>query len=46
MKVKRETCAFCGNVIDLKLWEKIDAHFNKESEDLRVLIKSKNYWFT
>jgi len=38
---KRETCAFCGNVIDLKLWKKIDAHFNKESEDLRVLIKSK-----
>lgn len=38
---KRETCAFCGNVIDLKLWDKIDAHFNKESEDLRVLIKSK-----
>ncbi len=40
-KNKRETCAFCGNVIDLKLWTKIDAHFNKESEDLRVLIKSK-----
>jgi len=32
---KRELCAFCGNEIPPDLWDKIDAHFNKESEDLR-----------
>ena len=41
-KGKRETCGFCGNPIDQKLWDKIDAHFNKESEELRKEIKSKS----
>jgi wobble nucleotide-excising tRNase len=37
----RETCGFCGNPIDENLWEKLDAHFSKESEDLRKEIKLK-----
>src|SRR5690606_34352694 len=40
-KGKRETCGFCGNPIDEKLWDKLDAHFSKESEELRKEIKSK-----
>lgn len=40
-KGKRETCGFCGNTIDNKLWEKLDAHFSKESEILRKEIKAK-----
>jgi wobble nucleotide-excising tRNase len=32
---KREKCAFCGNYINNDLWDKLDAHFSKESEDLR-----------
>lgn len=42
-KGKRETCGFCGNPIDEKLWDDLDAHFSKESEELRKEIKSKNY---
>lgn len=37
----RETCGFCGNPIDDNLWGKLDAHFSKESEDLRKEIKLK-----
>ena len=40
-KGKRETCGFCGNLINKNLWEQLDAHFNKESEELRKEIKSK-----
>lgn len=40
-KEKRESCGFCGNPIDDALWIKLDAHFSKESEDLRKEIKSK-----
>jgi wobble nucleotide-excising tRNase len=40
-KNKRETCGFCGNPINKDLWEKLDAHFSKESEELRREIKSK-----
>lgn len=40
-KEKRETCAFCGNVIDENLWKKLDEHFSKESEELRVEITNK-----
>src|SRR5690554_425812 len=40
-KDKRETCGFCGNPINKDLWEKLDAHFSKESEELRREIKSK-----
>lgn len=38
---KRNTCAFCGNSIDDKLWDKLDKHFNKESEILRKEILNK-----
>lgn len=34
-KDKRENCGFCGEKLDEKLWEKLGAHFNKESESLR-----------
>ncbi len=37
----RETCGFCGNPIDNNLWDKLDAHFSKESEDLRKEIRLK-----
>ena len=40
-KEKREICAFCGNVIDENLWKKLDEHFSKESEELRVEITNK-----
>lgn len=32
---KKERCAFCGNPIDKDRWELLDAHFSKESEDLK-----------
>jgi len=32
----RETCGFCGGALDENLWAKLDAHFSKESENLRV----------
>ncbi len=32
---KREKCGFCGNNLPSDLWEKLDKHFNQESEDLR-----------
>lgn len=37
----RDTCGFCGNPINENLWEKLDAHFSKESEELRKEIKLK-----
>ncbi|KAA6334302.1 hypothetical protein EZS27_017367 [termite gut metagenome] len=37
----RETCGFCGSPIDKSLWDKLDAHFSKESENLRNEIKNK-----
>lgn len=40
-KGKRDTCGFCGGPIDQSLWDKLDAHFSKESEDLRTEIKQK-----
>lgn len=40
-KGKRNKCGFCGNAIPDDLWEKLDAHFNKESEDLREEIKKE-----
>jgi len=40
-KGKRETCGFCGNPIDNSLWVKLDAHFSKESEELRKELKLK-----
>lgn len=38
-KGKRKTCGFCGNVLGEDLWGRLDAHFSKESEDLRAEIK-------
>lgn len=38
---KRDSCAFCGNPIDNELWKKLDAHFSKESEELRNGIDTK-----
>lgn len=32
---ERETCAFCGNTISKERWEALDAHFSKESEELK-----------
>lgn len=32
---KRDKCAFCGGKLDSRLWDKLDRHFNQESEDLR-----------
>jgi wobble nucleotide-excising tRNase len=40
-KGKRETCGFCGSTINKSLWDKLDAHFNKESEELRNELKLK-----
>ncbi|QOR67332.1 AAA family ATPase [Cytobacillus suaedae] len=34
-KGKRENCGFCGKTIEDDLWNKLDAHFSKESEELR-----------
>ena len=31
----RETCAFCGNPITSERWEELNAHFSKESEELK-----------
>lgn len=35
---KRETCGFCGQQLPEDLWNKLDAHFSKESEELREAI--------
>lgn len=32
---KRDKCAFCGSDLPAALWEKLDKHFNQESEELR-----------
>src|SRR5699024_10201111 len=32
---KRSTCAFCQSELNDELWEKIDAHFTKESEEYK-----------
>lgn len=33
-KGKRKTCGFCGQPLPADLWDKLDAHFSRESEDL------------
>ena len=38
---KRSACSFCGQPLPKDLWEKLDAHFNKESFDLENRIKSQ-----
>lgn len=40
-KGTRDTCGFCGNPISGDLWSQLDAHFSKESEDLRNELASK-----
>jgi wobble nucleotide-excising tRNase len=40
-KDKRETCGFCGGILPKDLWDKLDAHFSKESEELRINIQSQ-----
>jgi wobble nucleotide-excising tRNase len=37
---KRDTCAFCGSDLPDDLWEKLDKHFNQESEELRRLLET------
>lgn len=32
---KREKCGFCGSVLPTDLWDKLDKHFNQDSEELR-----------
>jgi len=32
---KRESCAFCGQSLPKSLWQRLDRHFNEESERLR-----------
>ncbi|QFG54481.1 AAA family ATPase [Chryseobacterium sp.] len=32
---KRTNCGFCGNTLPANIWEKLDAHFSRESEALR-----------
>ncbi len=32
---ERKTCAFCGGTLTKERWEALDAHFSKESEDLK-----------
>lgn len=34
-KGKRAACGFCGNALPVSLWEKLDAHFDTQSEELR-----------
>lgn len=36
---KKDHCGFCGNPISKSLWQKLDNHFNQESEALRVDIQ-------
>lgn len=34
----RKTCAFCGNPIAPERWDALNAHFSKESEDLKTAL--------
>ncbi|NMM28973.1 MAG: AAA family ATPase [Glaciimonas sp.] len=39
----RKTCGFCGSLLPMDLREKLDRHFNKESEELRTSIESMTH---
>lgn len=39
-QAKRDTCAFCGSDLPKDLWEKLDKHFNQESEELRQSLET------
>ena len=38
-KDKRESCGFCGQILPVDLWDKLDEHFSKESTDLEKEIQ-------
>ncbi|MDN3436369.1 AAA family ATPase [Pseudoalteromonas sp. APC 3356] len=40
-EAKRETCGFCGNALPIDLWNKLDAHFDLESEKLEDSLRLK-----
>ncbi len=40
-KGKRTTCGFCGNTLHDDLWNKLDEHFSRASEELRKQIKNQ-----
>lgn len=37
---KRDKCAFCGSDLPEDLWQKLDKHFNQESEALRQALEA------
>ena len=37
---KRDKCAFCGSDLPEDLWEKLDKHFNRKSEELRQALEN------
>ncbi|MHA3787792.1 AAA family ATPase [Flavobacterium hauense] len=37
----RDKCGFCGSTLPSDIWQKLDDHFSKESEELRVNIKKQ-----
>ena len=37
----REVCAFCGNPISAQRWEELNAHFSKESDQLKKNLASQ-----
>ena len=37
---ERTTCAFCGGPLTKERWEALDAHFSKESEELKTKLQS------
>ena len=37
---KREQCAFCGSDLPPELWDKLDKHFNQESENLLTALRA------
>lgn len=40
-KEQRNTCAFCGGIITTERWNELDAHFSKESEELKYAIQEE-----
>lgn len=40
-KGQRNTCAFCGGIITTERWNELDAHFSKESEELKNIIQQE-----
>lgn len=37
----RETCAFCGNIITKDRWDALNAHFSKESDELKQSLQNQ-----